>query len=77
MVHCIGLNTNRDRVTQSVFDETVNSMGRTHKELHPWQLLLYDWENVFSDVIHCEGKDIFLSQCTHLCLSCHVSPDVS
>jgi hypothetical protein len=42
-------------------------MGRTHKTLHPRQLLLYDWESVFADVMHCEGKDIFLTKCVHLC----------
>jgi hypothetical protein len=58
MTHFIGLNTNRDRVTESVFDETVNSMGRTHKALHPRQMFLYDWEIVFAGVIHCAGQDI-------------------
>jgi hypothetical protein len=67
MAHCIALNTNRGRVTESVFDETVNSMGQAHKALHPRQILLYDWEKVFADAIHCEGKDVFLAQCTHLC----------
>ena len=38
----------------------------THKVLHPRHLLLYDWENVFTGVIHCVGKDIFLVQCANL-----------
>ena len=67
MAHCIGLNSNRARVTESVFDETVNSMGRAHKALHPRQLRLYDWESAFAGAIHCAGKDVFLAQCAHLC----------
>jgi hypothetical protein len=49
-LHC-HLNTNRGRVTESFFDETVNSMGRTHKALNPRQLSLYDWESAFAGVI--------------------------
>jgi hypothetical protein len=67
MVHYIGLNSNRDRVTESVFDETVNIMGRAHKALHPRQLRLYDWEIAFTGAIHCAGKDVFLAQCARLC----------
>jgi hypothetical protein len=51
----------------NIVSPPVNSMGRTHKTLHPRQLLLYDWKSAFADVIHCAGKDIFLSQCAHLC----------
>ncbi len=66
MTYYIGLNTNRGRVTESVFVETINSMGRAHKSLHPRQLLLYDWKSDFAGTIHCAGKDIFLAQCAHL-----------
>jgi hypothetical protein len=42
-------------------------MGRTHKAVYLRQILLYDWERFFADVIHCVGKDVFLAQCVHLC----------
>jgi hypothetical protein len=29
--------------------------------------VIYDWENVFTGVIHCVGKDVFFTQCVYLC----------
>ncbi len=62
MAHYIGLNTKRGRVTENVFDETVNSMGWTHKTLHPRKMFFYDWERVFEGDIYCVGKRLFLDQ---------------